>query len=113
MNNFDVCRNSLEKRLCIDSSVEVKDSLKVSAEIAHMTKALSDLVELCRPRLIMGGIRYGSSWKHDALMKYMQNKFDAYKATGNMEMLVDLTNFCAIETALKTHPNFHFEAKDR
>jgi hypothetical protein len=61
----------------------------------------------------MGGIRYGSRWEHEALMDYMQAKLDEYRRTGNAEMLVDLVNFCAIETRLKTHPQHHFRAKDR
>ena len=90
-----------------------RDPTDMSAEIKRMTESLNNICELCKPRLIMGGIRYGSEWDHEPMMKYMQKKFDTFKKTGNFEMLVDFVNFCAIEGALKTHPNFHFKAIDR
>ena len=61
----------------------------------------------------MGGIRYGSDWEHFPLMDYMQEKFDLYQETGNAEMLIDLINLAVVESKIKTHPNFHFEIKDR
>ena len=105
-------RSQLMSRLGIEDTKK-RDPIAMQAEIKRMTGSLESICELCRPRLIMGGIRYGSSWKHEALIKYMQSKFDDYKKTGNFEMLVDFVNFCAIESVLKTHPEFHFEAKDR
>ena len=85
----------------------------MNGEIQGMIEALKHIMELARPRLIMGGIRYGSEWEHEPLMKYMQAKFNSYLATGNFEMLIDLVNFCAIESVLRTHPDWHFEGEDR
>jgi hypothetical protein len=90
-----------------------RNSSKMLCEIKAMTASLESLVVLAKPRLIMGGIRYGSNWTHEALINYMQGKFDAYKETGNFELLVDLFNFIAIENQLKTHPKFHFNPIDR
>lgn len=112
-DTFSHCRATLHDRLGIEENIRRRDPLKMSAEINGMVQSLDDIRDLCRPRLIMGGIRYGSEWKHKPLMDYMQKKFDLYRATGNFEMLVDLVNFCAIEGKLKTHPDHHFEAKDR
>ena len=112
MTNTDHCRKSLHARLGIGDERR-RDPSAMSAEIRRMTDSLEALCELARPRLIMGGIRYGSEWKHEPLMKYMQAKFDEYKATGNFEMMVDFFNFIGIESVLKTHPEFHFKAKDR
>lgn len=112
MNNTDLCRNNLLSRLGIDKTPR-RGPVQVAQEIQRMTSKLEEIVNLARPRLIMGGIRYGSDWKHGALMDYMQSKFDAYKETGNFEMLVDFFNFIPIEGELKTHPKFHFNAIDR
>ena len=86
---------------------------EVFAEIGKITKALEQAVELCKPRLIMGGIRYGSKWNYEDLMNYIQKKFDLYKETGNLEIIIDCINLLVVESAIKTHPLFHFEAKDR
>jgi hypothetical protein len=61
----------------------------------------------------MGGMRYGGPDSHKFQMSIMQEKFNEYLKTGNYEMLVDLVNLCAVEVHYKTHPEFHFEAKDR
>jgi len=108
----DFIRDSLHQRLQINSK-PIRDSNSVAIEIKSMTDKLDEIVELARPRLIMGGIRYASNWKHEDLMKYMQEKFDLYKSTGNYEMLIDFFNFIPIEGQLKTHPNFHFNSIDR
>lgn len=105
-------RNGLYARLGVVDKPK-RDALEVSQEIAGITKKLNEIVNLARPRLIMGGIRYGSDWQHEPLMEYMQKKFDIYKQTGNYEMLVDLLNFIVIEGQLKTHPQHHFKAIDR
>lgn len=112
MNNTEFLRKRLHDRLNI-SDFKKRDSVKVSGEIQKMSSSLVEIVDLAKPRLIMGGLRYGSEWEHDPLMEYMQEKFDSFKATGNFEMLVDFVNFCAIENVLKTHPQFHFNAIDR
>lgn len=108
----DLIRQRLHSRLGIQSQNR-KDPVHLLAEINSMTSSLETLVSLARPRLIMGGIRYGSEWEHKPLMEYMQKKFNEYKKTGNFENLVDFFNFIAVEGSLKTHPKFHFEAKDR
>jgi len=112
MNVTELCRKNLYDRLGVDEKPK-RDSVKVSQEIKQMTDKLDELVSKARPRLIMGGIRYASEWRHDDLMNYMQSKFDEYKKTGNYEMLIDFFNLIPIEGVLKTHPNFHFKALDR
>lgn len=112
MTEHEAIRAVMYRRMGIDDKPK-REASEVSAEIAGMTHSLDEIVKLARPRLIMGGIRYGSDWQHEPLMEYMQKKFDAYKETGNFEMLVDLVNFVAIEGKLKTHPRFHFNALDR
>lgn len=112
MSNFDLCRKNLHQRLGIEDQ-DKKDPSQMLSEIKRMKSKLIEIADLAKPRLVMGGIRYGSGWEHEPLMKYMQSKFDQYRKTGNFEMLVDLFNFVVIEGELKTHPNFHFKAEDR
>ena len=117
MNTFEedaisYCRKALYDRQGIDTT-EKRDPSLMQAEINRMIRKLNEVRDLAEPRLVMGGIRYGSSWTHKPLMKYMQGKFDNYVETGNFEMLVDIVNFIAIEGELKTHPKYHFKAVDR
>lgn len=112
MNTTEYIRSKMYARLGIDDKPK-REASEISAEIAGMTHSLEEITRLARPRLIMGGIRYGSDWQYEPLMEYMQKKFDAYKETGNFEMLVDLLNFVAVEGRLRTHPRFHFNALDR
>lgn len=108
----ELCRRNLYNRLGVDTT-EKRDSVKMQSETTRMTNKLEEIVSKAKPRLIMGGIRYGSEWQHEPLMEYMQYKFDDYKDTGNFEMLIDLVNFVVIEGELKTHPKHHFKAVDR
>lgn len=108
----DLIRNALHKRLNINPH-PIRNAAHLAMEIKSMTDKLDEIVSIAKPRLIMGGIRYGSNWTHEALIKYMQEKFDSYKTTGNYELLIDLFNFIAIEGELKTHPDFHFNPLDR
>jgi hypothetical protein len=112
MNNFDLCRHNLHERLRIEQQI-THDPVLMQREIRKMTVALTEITEKAKPRLIMGGIRYASKWKHKALMDYMQHKFNRYRKSGNFEMLIDLLNFIAIESVLKTHPRHHLKEEDR
>jgi hypothetical protein len=112
MELFDKKIKKLRLRLGIDE-IEKLDPIRVSGEIRVMQAALNDILSICEPRLIMGGIRYHSKWRHHELIEYMQKKLDLFKTTGNFEFLCDFVNFCAIESVLKTHPNYHFNPTDR
>jgi len=110
----ELCRDNLYKRLGVEQTPrQRKDPQLLAAEIKAMTKKLEEMVELARPRLIMGGIRYGSAWKHEALMDYVESKLRDYRKTGNAELLVDVFNLVTVEAQLKTHPNFHYKPIDR
>ena len=113
MNITQICRNNLHKRLGIVNETK-RDSSAVWNEIKNMTNSLDVIYNLAKPRLIMGGIRYGGIDKdYSYVKKFTQAKLDEYHKTGNFEFLVDLVNCCAIEGVLKTHPSFHFKAEDR
>ena len=112
MNNFELCRKNTYERIGFDP-IKRRNAIEMSAEIRRMVQRLEKIVLAAKPRLIMGGIRYGSNWKHRALMDYMQTKFNAYRVAGNYEMLIDLVNLVAVEGELKTHPKHHLSAIDR
>ena len=111
-SNIDHCRETLYKRMGIYEK-DTRTSREINIEIKQMISALQDIISLAKPRLIMGGIRYGSNWNHKDLMNYMQSKFNIYKETGNMEMLIDFINFIAIESVLQTHSKYYFNSIDR
>jgi hypothetical protein len=67
---------------------------------------------LMRNRLIMGALRYGSltgdklgRWNY---VQYLQTKLDDYRATGNLEDLVDIGNLALLEFTDPTHPAAHW-----
>ena len=112
MNITQLCRKNLHKRLGI-SDKKNRSSVSVWHEIKTMIDSLFVICELAKPRLIMGGIRYGGIDKdYQYVKRFTQNKLDLYHKTGNFEYLIDLVNCCAIEGVLKTHPDFHFKAED-
>ena len=112
MNNFDLCRQNLLDRLNI-STQDKKDSNSVSREIRKMSNALDEIVSLAKPRLIMGGIRYGSNWEYNDLLNYIQSKLLKFNKTGNVEMLIDIINLASVMYTLQLHPNHHFKEEDR
>ena len=90
------------------------DPVLIGRDTRKMLNALSYMVDLAKPRLVMGAIRYGTKPRpYSHIIAMMYNKINTYNRTGNMEMLVDLFNLCAVESELKTHPKHHFEVIDR
>jgi hypothetical protein len=68
---------------------------------------------LQRARLIMGRFRYGAlgalnKKKYDRLTA-IEKKLNAYRKTGNDELLVDIANLCICEFVEGEHPNKHFK----
>lgn len=112
MNVTDHIRKNLYNRLGITDQPK-RDHIVMTAEIKGMTNKLEEILSLAKPRLIMGGIRYGSEWNHDSLMNYIQHKFDLYKKDGNYEYLIDVINLIIVEGKIQTHLKYHFEPEDR
>jgi hypothetical protein len=108
----EMIRNNLYDRL--DIRDDVQDDLEVYEDAKKMIDSLNNLVKLAKPRLLVGAIRYGANKRdYKEVMEFIDKKLKKYKDTGNSELLVDILNWCAIEFALQTHPNFHFKAEDR
>ena len=87
-------------------------------ESLRETEWNSEFETLMRNRLVMGAFRYGlfamklagnHGWD---LIGYLQSKLDHYKATGDMEDLVDVANMALLEFTAPTHKDAHWKAKD-
>jgi hypothetical protein len=115
MTNTELCRQRLLDRLGVDTHTpKWKSTDHLLTEIAEKKATLDRMVKLAKDRLVMGSIRYGrdtnDNW--DSIKSKMGTKWKTYIETGNLEMLVDMMNYCAIEFRNRTHPNSHFEALD-
>jgi hypothetical protein len=71
---------------------------------------------LQRNRLLMGALRYGPI-KQPGKRRYdrvgrMKECIAEFEATGNLELLVDVANYCLLEFEDSNHPKAHFEAVD-
>jgi len=69
--------------------------------------------QLMRNRLIIGAMRYGQIHGMDKPLwnriKAAKERLAIYEETGNLEMLVDIANFCLLEFEEGKHPHAHFK----
>lgn len=115
MTNTELCRQRLLDRLGVGThEPRWKSTDRMFAEIRKKRAVLDEMVKMAKDRLIMGSIRYGQSTKYpwESIKSKMETKWRTYVETGNLEMLVDMLNYCAIEFEDRTHPNSHFNALD-
>jgi hypothetical protein len=115
MTNTELCRQRLLDRLGVDThEPKWKSTDRMFAEIAEKKAVLDEIVKLAKDRLVMGSIRYGrnTNYDWDSIRSKMGTKWKTYMETGNLEMLVDMVNYCAIEFKNRTHPDSHFNALD-
>lgn len=75
-----------------------------------------DFVQKMRNRILVSHYKYG--WMAhtypeigDAVAS-LEERLELYKKTGNLEHLVDVSNFAMIEYMRPRHINVHFEAQD-
>jgi hypothetical protein len=71
----------------------------------------------CHRRLAFGYYRYHHDFREDRAGTHRVvddaiRRLKEYKRTGNLELLFDVANFCAIEYKFPTHPNPTFESID-
>lgn len=97
------------------STSEERDSNSLAS--LKISEKSNEFRKLKNNRLIMGSLRYhfkiGDPRKPqydriDAILKYL----DMYKATGNLENLVDISNLAELEFVEGDHPHKHFKAAD-
>lgn len=88
-----------------------------SLEVLQETQWSSEFERYMRNRLVVGGIRYetfqekrgGNSYDY---LKEADRVLQDYRQTGNLELLVDLANYCLLEFVFGCHPLRYFEATD-
>lgn len=97
---------------------EIEDEKPILLNYRSLIKSEWDdhFETLMRNRLVLGAIRYGkinapNKPKYDRVAS-MIKRLNAYKDSGNMEMLVDVANLCLLEFVECHHPLKHFEAVD-
>jgi hypothetical protein len=93
--------------------------------VGDKTESLEELREsewsplfekLMRNRLLMGRFRYGkmndpAKGNYDCVQA-IARRLDLYVKTGNLEYLVDVSNFALVEFVHSRHPNKHFSSQD-
>jgi len=72
-------------------------------------KALRVHVQLMVNRLLQGTFRYGPPAKDHNYMTRMLMEMKAYKRTGNREHLLNISNYCVLETIAPENSRFHFD----
>lgn len=70
--------------------------------------------ELCKNRMVQGFFSYGPIAENYgsgliSAKEKIRQYLDEYDKTGNIEKLLDIRNFAAIEYRYPSHPNAHFE----
>ncbi len=85
-------------------------------DVLRTTEWCPEFVMLMQNRLIMGAFRYGrfdspEKWRYD-FIGGLKKKIAQYEATGNMEHLVDMSNYPLLEFVRPSHPNAHWKATD-
>lgn len=62
-------------------------------------------------RLMQGFCRYGPADKHQMYMTRIEMEMKHYKRTGNAESLINIANYCLLETLEPENKKFHFDNK--
>jgi hypothetical protein len=60
-------------------------------------------------RIIQGYCRYGGPDKSRNYMTRMIMEVKSYKRTGNMENLLNIANYCYLETLAPENSKFHYD----
>lgn len=75
-----------------------------------------EFVHKMRNRIVVSHYKYG--WMKDTYPEIgdaiasLEERLELYKKTGNLEHLIDVSNFAMIEYMRPRHKNAHFEAED-
>lgn len=76
----------------------------------------NEFERLRRNRFIMGAFRYGlmgdKSKPQYNRIQCIERRLELYRKTGNLELLVDISNMAELEFIEGTHPNRHFKSVD-
>lgn len=85
----------------------IKWSIKV---MAKQWKDVQLFMQQMANRLIQGHHQYGAPRKEQCYMSRMIMEMKAYRRTGNREHLLNIANYCLLETMAPENPKYHFDA---
>lgn len=78
-----------------------------------------EFIQGCLNRIVHGNITYGpihlmGSTSKSTLppSKRIELTYKKWKRTGNLELLMDLANYCHAEFIVRSHPKSHFKVED-
>lgn len=60
-------------------------------------------------RLIQGAYRYGQPQRRQRYLSRMKMEIKAYEVTGNHEHLVNIANYCFLESEAPENDKYHFD----
>lgn len=72
-------------------------------------KPFATHIQLMANRLLQGSFRYGPPARDHNYMTRMTMELKAYRRTGNQEHLLNISNYCVLETMAPENPRFHFD----
>ena len=89
---------------------------RTSIQELEATQWSPEFERLMRNRLLMGSMRYGrlgspSKTQYDRVSS-MASRLSTYRASGNLELLVDVANLALVEFIEGRHPKRHWHATD-
>lgn len=62
-------------------------------------------------RIQVGEVRYGAPKRRQRYMSRMKVEMEAYRKNGNMEHLLNIANYCWLESEAPENKKFHFYAE--
>lgn len=74
-------------------------------------KMFSKHVQFMANRLLQGSFRYGNPDISHNYMTRLTMELKAYKRSGNQEHLINISNYCVLETIAPENKKFHFDNK--
>ena len=83
--------------------------LKWSSKVKRDSKSIQLFMQQMANRLIIGEIRYGSPKKEQNYMTRLIMEVKAYKRTGNREHLLNIANYCWLESEAPENKKHHFD----
>ena len=81
-----------------------------SDKIKQDPKTVRDFFQKMANRLLIGHLRYGPPKREQNYMTRMIMEMKVYKRTGNMEHLINIANYCWLESEAPENKKFHFNA---
>lgn len=61
-------------------------------------------------RFVQGHFRYGAPHRRKKYLTRLKKELEAYDETGNVEHLMNIANYCYLESECPEHPKSNFDA---